>query len=93
MLCRIQEAAGATVQRTSFGGDVGLHVAKCLWGMRSLLGGEFPDKLAEVADDAFGRATWVSACYVEGATHYEKDAEIKAEIDELREKLLFTNLD
>ena len=33
ILARLIEQSGATVHRTSFGGDVGLHVAKCVWGM------------------------------------------------------------
>ncbi len=74
---------GAKLTRTSFGGDVGLHVAKCLWGMRAELGGELPDKLTEVQNDAFERARWISKCYVRGAKAYEDDAEVKAEIDEL----------
>lgn len=83
MLCRIQESAGATVHRTSFGGDVGLHVAKCLWGMRAVLGGESPGKMVDVPQDAFARAQWVSRCYVEGAAAYEADEEAKQAIDEL----------
>ncbi len=74
---------GAKLTRTSFGGDVGLHVAKCLWGMCAELGGELPEKLNDIADDAFERARWISKCYVRGAKAYEDDAEVKAEIDEL----------
>ena len=32
-LTRILENAGATVVRANYQGDVGLHVAKALWGM------------------------------------------------------------
>ena len=74
---------GATLQRTSFGGDVGLHVAKCLWGMRVELGGELPEKLATISDDVFERARWISACYVRGARQYEDDSAAKEEIDTL----------
>lgn len=74
---------GAKLTRTSFGGDVGLHVAKCLWGMREKLGGELPEKLAEINDDAFERARWISQCYVTGAKAYEENPDVKAEIDQL----------
>ena len=74
---------GASLNRTSFGGDVGLHVAKCLWGMVDMLGGQNPDKLSEIDDNAFERARWISQCYVRGAQIYEADSEIKQEIDQL----------
>ncbi len=74
---------GARLHRVSFGGDVGLHVAKCLWGMREELGGELPEKLSNIADDAFERARWISQCYVRGARAYEDDTETKKAIDQL----------
>mgnify|MGYP000892455868 CR=1 FL=1 len=82
-LARILEATGAQVSRVSFGGDVGLHVAKCLWGMRQALGGENPEKLTEVPSDAFKRAQWISRAYVTGAQAYEDDEAACQEIDEL----------
>ncbi len=83
ILARLLLVSGAKVNRTSFGGDIGLHVAKCLWGMRETLGGEFPDKLADVPADAFERSRWISSCYVQGASAYEASETTKAEIDEL----------
>lgn len=87
ILARLLLVSGATVHRTSFGGDVGLHVAKCLWGMREALGGEHPEKLAEVSSDAFERSRWISACYVKGAAAYEADAGAKGAIDELNKTI------
>lgn len=85
---RLMLVGGAKLQRTSFGGDVGLHVAKCLWGMCETLGGEHPEKLATtVEDDAFARSRWISGCYVRGAKAYEDDADVKAEIDELNKTI------
>ena len=83
ILARLLLVSGAKVSRTSFGGDVGLHVAKCLWGMRQELGDESYDKLSEVPIDAFERASWISKCYVLGASAYESDEATKKEIDEL----------
>lgn len=80
---RLMLVGGAKLQRTSFGGDVGLHVAKCLWGMRRELGGELPEKLNDIKDDPFERARWISQCYVRGARAYEDDADVKADIDQL----------
>lgn len=83
ILARLLDVSGAKVHRTSFGGDVGLHVAKCLWGMRETLGGEYPEQLAAISPDPFERSRWVSGCYVKGAAAYEADEAVKAEIDEL----------
>ena len=87
ILARLLLVSGATVHRTSFGGDVGLHVAKCLWGMRQELGGEKPEKLANIPDDAFERSRWISRCYVIGATAYEGDEATKNDIDELNKTI------
>lgn len=84
---RLMLIGGANLQRTSFGGDVGLHVAKCLWGMVAELGGEYPEKLDTVEADPFVRSRWISGCYVRGAKAYEEDAEIKADIDELNKTI------
>jgi arginyl-tRNA synthetase len=84
---RLMLVGGADLQRTSFGGDVGLHVAKCLWGMVAELGGEYPEKLDTIDVNPFVRSRWISSCYVRGAKAYEEDAEVKAEIDELNKTI------
>lgn len=77
-ITRLVEAAGAKVHRLNYGGDVGLHVGKAMWGIIKHLGGEFPEKLADVLEDE--RAVWISARYVEGSSAYEIDEASKAEI-------------
>ena len=77
-IANLVEAAGANVHRVNFGGDVGLHVGKTMWAIIRELGGEHPDKLAEVDQD--GRADWLAARYVEGTTAYEDDERAKGEI-------------
>jgi arginyl-tRNA synthetase len=72
------EAAGATVHRVNFGGDVGLHVGKTMWAILQYLGGEHPEKLHDV--QAKERLEWLSARYVEGNDAYEDDEVAKAEI-------------
>jgi arginyl-tRNA synthetase len=84
---RLMLLGGAKLKRTSFGGDVGLHVAKCLWGMVKKLDGENPDKLSEVGDSPFERSRWISSCYVYGSKMYEDDANAKSEIDELNKTI------
>lgn len=81
VIARLVEYAGATVHRTSFGGDVGLHVAKCMYGILQAIGGEHPNKLDEVGQNAFERASWISQCYVAGSSAYEQDVTAKEQIN------------
>lgn len=71
---RLLENAGAKVIRANYQGDVGPHVAKCLWGVRKL-GADVHDA------DELGRA------YVYGSSHYEEDSAAKAEIDALNKTI------
>ena len=77
-LGRLLEATGATVFRANFGGDVGLHVAKCMYGIIEKLGGEKSAELAKVSETE--RAEWLSAAYVAGAKAYEEDEGAKQRI-------------
>lgn len=87
IVSRMLLAGGADLQRTSFGGDVGLHVAKCLWGMVHILGGEYPQKLTGISSDVFERARWISQCYVTGAAAYEESAAAATSIDKLNKTI------
>lgn len=87
ILARLIERSGAQLSRTSFGGDVGLHVAKCLWGMVAALGGENPAGLSDIDPNPFERARWISSCYVAGAKAYEEDADVKQAIDNLNKTI------
>jgi arginyl-tRNA synthetase len=88
ILARLLERSGATVHRTSFGGDVGLHVAKCLWGIVEWLGDQDIGRLQrDISNDPMSRAAWISGCYVSGARAYEDDAQAKLAIDELNKTI------
>lgn len=86
-ISRLCERAGATVHRTNFGGDVGLHVAKNMWAIIEHLGGEHPDRLQEVDENLHARAAWLSARYVEGNTAYEEDESAKSEIIDINKRI------
>ncbi len=77
------ELAGAKVHRVNFGGDVGLHVARTMWAMIQDLGGEQPEKLADVKD----RPQWMADNYVRGNNAYEDDPAAKTAIDQLNKKI------
>jgi len=77
-ISRLVENAGAKTIRLNFGGDVGLHVGRCMWGIIKYLGGEHPEKLTEISEAE--RPQWMGARYVEGNTAYENNDAAKAEI-------------
>lgn len=75
-LARILEAAGSKVIRANYQGDIGLHVAKCLWAYRKNMPEIEPATLTE-------KMSFLQMCYQTGATSYEEQDEAKKEIDQL----------
>lgn len=73
-ISRLLEFSGAEVKRANYQGDVGLHVAKAIWGIRKL---GFP------SDDA-GKA---GEAYVYGNKAYEEDEKAKKEIKEINARV------
>ena len=84
-IANLTEAVGAKVYRANFGGDVGLHVGKTLYGMVQDLGGELPAKMAELAPEE--RANWIGRCYVAGTNAYEEDEAAHAKITEYNKQV------
>jgi arginyl-tRNA synthetase len=74
-LCRIFEANGAIVKRANYQGDIGLHVAKSIWGWQKL--GDLQGESLQEKINYLGKA------YAHGATEYESNEEAKAEINAL----------
>ncbi|MCL2445090.1 arginine--tRNA ligase [Candidatus Saccharibacteria bacterium] len=87
------EAAGGTTHRVNFGGDVGLHVAKAMWGIIQHFGGEHPEKLTNIPESE--HMDFISARYVEGNKAYEENPAAKAEIVATNKRIyaLFDQLD
>ncbi len=78
-IANLFEAAGATVHRVNFGGDVGRHVAITMWAIIKRLEGENPDKLTDISEDQ--RAQWLTEAYVEGTNAFEEgDEAVKAKV-------------
>ncbi|MBI4068071.1 arginine--tRNA ligase [Candidatus Kaiserbacteria bacterium] len=73
-VARLTEFTGAEVKRANYQGDVGPHVAKAIWGLK---------KLGLNAADP----TDLGKAYVAGASAYEDDANVRAEIDAINAKL------
>lgn len=77
-IANLLELAGGDVHRVNFGGDVGLHVGKTMWAILQRLGGENPNKLADIPEE--GRSEWMAEAYVAGTQAYDENEQAKAEI-------------
>jgi len=81
-IARLREARGEDVWRVTYQGDVGLHVAKSVWGMRKLT----EDKPAENASLG-AKAKFLGQAYAAGARAYEDDPAAKADIDNINKQI------
>jgi arginyl-tRNA synthetase len=82
---RLQEAIGAQVKRANYQGDIGLHVAKTLWGLEEKLREEETtfEALEQVSLKA--RVRFLGEAYALGAEYYDdfQDKIVQKEIDEI----------
>jgi arginyl-tRNA synthetase len=85
-IARILEHSGADVARANYQGDVGLHVAKAIWGLlqRGLPEEHFSNK---------AKAKYIGECYSFGSGEYEVSSKVKEEIDEINKKIYLRNDD
>ena len=83
-LARMLEQAGATVHRTTFGGDVGQHVARAVWSILQDPGGY---DQAKASDDPLQQAAFITGHYVLGSAAFEKGGDPQKEIKELNKKI------
>jgi len=75
-LSRIFEFNGAKIRRANYQGDVGLHVAKAIWGKKNMTPPPVSDKIKD----------WGLA-YQFGSKMYEEDEQVKKEINEINKKV------
>ena len=62
-LARLLESQGAQVKRANYQGDVGMHVAKALWGMMKGQHSAMPKDTAPLQE----KVHWLGICYAAGA--------------------------
>lgn len=86
-ISRIFEKNGAEVKRANYQGDVGLHVAKAIWGM---------DKIMQETQISFSqiskrpikeRIEFLAKSYAKGSKAFEENESAKAEIIALNKKI------
>lgn len=90
-LSRLYEALGHDVTRACYQGDVGMHVAKSVWGMQKQLqeratasGGTIKDELAVVGTSSLEeRVKFLGAAYARGAAAYTDEPSAADEIKTL----------
>jgi arginyl-tRNA synthetase len=80
-IARILEHSGASVSRANYQGDIGLHVAKAIYGLLK------DESLQGKAGTHVLQASNIGHAYVLGANAYEADEKVKKEIDELNKKI------
>lgn len=79
-ICRVFDSLGQEVFRANYQGDIGLHIAKAIWGIKKL---GLPSKELNLEE----KAKFLGQAYAEGNTAYEADDQLKSEIDQINVSL------
>lgn len=75
-ICRILESLGNQVFRANYQGDIGLHIAKAIWGIKKK---GLPSKELSLEE----KAQFLGKAYADGNKAYEEDSNFKKEIDQI----------
>jgi arginyl-tRNA synthetase len=82
-LSRLVERSGAEVKRANYQGDVGMHVAKSIWGVQRVLKEE-GKPLDDYENKSLGeKAAFLGRAYTIGAQSFVDDDRVKSEIAQL----------
>ncbi len=76
-ISRIIEVSGAEVRRNNYQGDIGLHIAKAVWGIQKQ-GGILDTGLHEQIE-------YIGRAYAEGSNAYEGDVDAQKEIKSINQ--------
>ena len=79
-ISRMVEFSGAYTVRANYQGDVGLHVAKAIYGLQKF---GMPDDKQPIST----QAQYIGECYSKGSNLYDEDEGAKKEIDEINKKV------
>ncbi len=82
-IVRLLEAVGAKVVRGNYQGDVGMHIAKCLYGI--LQNSEFRIQNSELNLEQ--KINLLGKAYAAGSKAYEENPDAKKEIGEINKKI------
>ncbi len=82
-LARFLESNGAEIKRVCYQGDVGMHVAKSIWGMMHTMKEE-NTTLEDLAQKSLeDRVSYMGKAYALGASKYEEDQTAKEEMQKI----------
>jgi len=91
-LARLIEFSGAEVKRACYQGDVGMHVAKSIWGMKELLK-ERKQTIEDIGKmELADKAEFLGRAYAIGATEFEEEEKVKEAINGLN-KIIYERSD
>jgi len=79
-ISRVVEFSGAKTIRANYQGDVGLHVAKAIYGLQKF---GMPDTSKSVSE----QAQYIGEQYAKGSDEYENNPDAKIEIDAINKKV------
>lgn len=82
-IVRILEANGAEVIRANYQGDVGLHIAKCLWAIKK----NDIEKLKKKDTSLDEKIKFLGESYAQGSKAYEEDEAAKKEIGQINKEI------
>ena len=82
-LCRLLENSGHKVIRANYQGDVGMHIAKALYGIEQLQSEYEEVKDKELSD----RVAFLGKAYAAGASAFEESEEVKEAVGEYNAKI------
>jgi arginyl-tRNA synthetase len=77
-VCRLLEFDGNKVYRANYQGDIGPHVAKCLWGFLNLHNGKAPEGK---------RGIWLGKVYSEASKKIEGNEDLERQVQDINMKL------
>ncbi|MBP6931620.1 MAG: arginine--tRNA ligase, partial [Candidatus Pacebacteria bacterium] len=79
-IARVVEFSGAKTVRANYQGDVGLHVAKAIYGLQNF---GMPDENLSVSE----KAQYIGVQYAKGSDEYENNPDAKSAIDAINKKI------
>lgn len=81
-IANLLEAIGYKVERVNYYGDIGMQVAKCIWGIQSL---KVPPEVEKYSPDQ--KADFVQKAYQLGAAKFNDDKKAEGEIRDINKHL------
>ncbi len=94
-ICRLLEAVGANVRRVCYQGDVGMHVAKAVWGMLKQTSQDTGEALRQLeamqSQTIHQRVKFMGHSYAIGAAAYEDETQAQTEMKVLNKHIFEKN--